>query len=127
MRDIITEEQRRQEARRRAEKALNDMFVRVITPEKGLDEWATVEGLVADYARMHKEELQVFLHGVKMVRRSQKNNTASTSNKGMRHALCLPQDLMVLLKKWVPDLFIDKRKMRKFMKKFPGFCIPEQI
>jgi len=132
MHNIISEEKQRQRNRDRALEALNSLSVQVITPEKGLDEWGMIEGLVADYARVHREELRVFLHGVKMVRQAQRNSTASNTVRGvekmrMRHALCMPQDLMVLLKRFVPDLFTNKNKMRKFMKRFPGFCIPENI
>ena len=127
MHNITSEEKQRQQNRERALKALNSLTVQVITPNKSVDEWSMIEGLVADYARVHREELQVFLHGVKMVRGSQRTATASSQNKQMRHALCMPQDLMVLLKRYVPDLFTDKNKMRKFMRRFPGFCIPEKI
>lgn len=123
----ISESERKRIARERALQALNSLTVTTITPDKAVDEWGMIEGLIADYGRMHAEELKVFLHGVKMVRSSQKNNTASNASKTMRHALCLPQELMVLLKRYVPDLFTDKKKMRKFMKKFPGFCVPENI
>ena len=57
MLNIISEEKRRQAARLRAEKALNSLTVQVITPEKGLDEWGMIEGLVADYGRAHPTEL----------------------------------------------------------------------
>lgn len=123
----ISNEIKRQEYKERAQKALHSLAIPVITPGKGLDEWAMIEGLIADYTMLHKEEMGAFMHGMKYVRASKRNSTASNKTKTMRHALCVPFELHLLLKKWAPDLFTDKKKRHKFMKLYPGFCVPENI
>jgi hypothetical protein len=123
----IRKEIRQQEAKQAYLKALNSLTAVVITPSKGVDKWQVIDGMVADYITVHQEECRQIAEGTKALRATQRNSSASSRDKTMRHALCMPQGLVVLIKQYYPEVFTEKDGVRKLMRKYPGFCVPERI
>lgn len=68
----------------------------------------------------------------KAMRGLQKSVTGANESNTMRWGVSLPPDLYTTLNKYLQScgekgLFVDKKDLRWFMKKFPEFTIPQKI
>ncbi len=99
----------------------------IITPKESNDMWTVVDGLIADYTRVHPEEVKEIIETAKEHRANLRNTTAASEGGSLRHALVLPVGLNFLLKKSFPEIFREKKVLREFMKRYPGFRIPEKL
>ena len=90
--------------------------------------WRIIDGLVRDYTTLHPEEMREWVETMRDIRRSKRDERLGMNKSGsMRQALALPMGLAVLIKKYDPEVFSDKKIMHQFMKLFPGFRIPSRI
>lgn len=101
----------------------------VIQPEKArVDQMEVIDGLVRDYTLLHQEEVREIVAYARRVRGGLYHPTGSFKNRsGGRLALILPPGLKFLVERWYPNYFSEKKNVRAFMRKFPGFRIPERI
>lgn len=68
----------------------------------------------------------------KAIRQTRKNEFASVENKTMRWGVSLPPRLLYALERYCKNqtgekLFSTNADLHAFMKKFPVFCIPEEV
>lgn len=91
------------------------------------DKWDKIEELIKDYAKLNPDEMVRQLEAIKYARRVQMNDTASSKAKSLRWGISLPAGLLLLIKKFYPEVFTERREMRKFMRKFRGFTICQKI
>jgi hypothetical protein len=104
-----------------------DIAVYTIIPEKGADKWEVIGGIIRDYARLHPWEMRETLQTNRIRRGMQRNRHGSTRDRSLRHGLSVPMGLLLTLKRFYPEVFTEKAAFRTFMRKFPGFRIPERI
>lgn len=122
---ILQSEQDKKKIQERYFKALQSLSVNVITPGKG-DKWQVLEGLVADYAIVHPQEIATVLKQNAKIRSIQDRDTGSSKQKSMRHALRIPAGLLYLIKQYCPEA-LDKKNIHLFMRKFPGFSAANRV
>jgi hypothetical protein len=92
-----------------------------------IDKLDLIDEFIKDYVRIYPQEVKEILEFNKAFRRTLYNQYASNEKKNIRLALMLPARLKILLDQAFPGFFDDKKNLRKFMKRFSGFCIPEKI
>lgn len=84
--------------------------------------WEGVEQIITDYMRVHPEEMrEQFLYN-KVTKDTNRNIYGSDATKTFRHAMEMPVALYNVLSEYHPELFTDRSKLNKLMKKFPALC-----
>lgn len=98
-----------------------------ITPDKAVDMWESIYSLIRDYTKVHPQEMRLFMETNAHARRKVNNKYAASRSMSIRWGMNLPPGLDVLIRKFHPDVFDNKRKFRMFMRKFPGFRVCDVV
>lgn len=84
--------------------------------------WEGVDHIVRDYMRLHPEEMkEQFLYN-QVTKDTNFNKYGSATGNAYRHAMELPVGLHNVLAEYHPELFTDRAKLNKLMKKYPALC-----
>jgi hypothetical protein len=89
--------------------------------------WDAIDQAIREYSAIHPNEMR--LQVIDNAKRVMENTTKTGSNKSktMRLGVSIPVALMFKLQQIMPDIFEDKRKMQKFMKKYKGLRTCEHV
>lgn len=84
--------------------------------------WEGVEHIIRDYISIHPEEMkEQFLYN-KVTKAGNFNKYGSATGNAYRHAMEMPVGLYNTLCEYHPELFTDRAKLNKLMKKYPALC-----
>lgn len=103
------------------------IIIPVIKPELNRGMWDTIEGLVQDYAKLHPEEMRLFMEANKYIRETRRDKFARSKGGSMRWGMSMPSGLDILIKKYYPEVLSEKKTYLQFMRKFPGFRVCEVV
>ena len=84
--------------------------------------WEGVDHIISDYMKVHPEEMREQIIYNKTTRDNNFNKYGSDANNAYRHAMELPIGLHNVLGEYHPELFTDRAKLNKLMKKYPALC-----
>lgn len=102
-----------------------DIGVQKISADVNSDFWAQVRQFIEDYSKVYPKEMYEVLQETQRLR--EEAERASKVGILGRNAYNIPVGLAVMLNNNFPELFADKNLTHMFMKKFPGFTIPNKI
>lgn len=84
--------------------------------------WEGVDHIIKDYMRIHPKEMQEQIFYNKVTKDENFNKFGSDKTGTYRHAMELPIGLHNVLTEYEPDLFTNRTKLNKLMKKYPALC-----
>lgn len=84
--------------------------------------WEGVDHIISDYMRVHPEEMKEQIIYNQTTKTNNFNKFGSDANNAYRHAMEMPIGLHNTLSEYHPELFTDRTKLNKLMKKYPALC-----
>lgn len=84
--------------------------------------WEGVEHIIRDYMHVHPEEMKEQIASNDLTKRNNFNKYGSDTTNAYRHAMEIPIGLHTVLNEYHPELFTDRTKLNKLMKKYPALC-----
>lgn len=115
-------------------RSLSDMeFADMIVVERrNLDKWQIIELLMERWFHSDPKEAQGTLHDVKYMRetsRDKRFGTTKDKNLERRMTMLFPITLQKLIRSVykAEELLFDKKFFREFLKRYPGFQVPEEL
>ncbi len=104
-----------------------DPMKRIQGRAKSEGAWNVIHDLVETYAMLHPNEINMLKIENQSMKADKKDKHGSSKDKSKRHLCSIPPGLMFLLEKVEPDLFGNKKKLHKFLRKFPIFQVCEKL
>lgn len=90
----------------------------------GLDIWAKIDQVIKQYTEIHPREVWLHLEYNKTIRQTRVTDTGRTGLKGSanwRWGISLPMGMAFKIQALDHEFFETREKVRKFMKRYPGW------
>lgn len=84
--------------------------------------WEGVDHIIKDYIKIHPEEMREQVLSNSLTKLGNHNKYGADLAKTYRHAMEIPIGLHNVLSEYHPELFTDRAKLNKLMKKYPALC-----
>jgi hypothetical protein len=84
--------------------------------------WDGVDHIIKDYIKIHPEEMREQLLSNHLTKTNNFNKYGADQAMTYRHAMEIPIGLHNVLSEYHPELFTDRAKLNKLMKKYPALC-----
>ena len=84
--------------------------------------WEGVDHIIKEYTALHPEEMKEQIAYNHVTKMNNLNKYGSNAEKVYRHAMEMPVGLHNVLSEYHPDLFTDRAKLNRLMKKYPALC-----
>ena len=94
-----------------------------IKKTKGIDIWIKIDEVIRDYTELHPREVWTHLQYNKAVKETRHNAMGTSRNNAsnMRWGISMPMGLAFKIQALDYEFFENKKKVHKFMKRYPGW------